>query len=90
MYLGWELCAPIGLNGLFCVCGGEWDEDEDVELGEMNILAPVLLTGREMYLLIEVCQLRGRTYSVNPPASSTKYQLGEMRDRDTVCEIKGD
>lgn len=75
----------IGLNDVYCACGRDVDKGEVVELDEVSILGPVLLTGREMYWLMEVCQPRGRTYSVNPPASSTKYQLGEMRDRDTVC-----
>ena len=86
VYLGLKICASIGLDDLYCMCGGELD----MELDEVSILGPVLLTGQEMYLLMEVCQPSGRTYSVNPPASSTKYQLGEMRDRDTVCGIKGD
>ena len=90
MCLDWKLCASIRLNDVYGTCGGDWDKGEGVELDEVSTLEPVLLTGREMYLLMEVCHPRGRTYSVNPPASSTKYQLGEMRDRDTVCGIKGD
>jgi hypothetical protein len=35
-------------------------------------------------LLIELCQSGGREDSVAPSANSIKYQLGEMRERETA------